>query len=195
MKQLFLSLRQWVGKKLECTEDFSRLEGLKIRNVDGSKYRFNRLKKALLLLPQHVIQRLIDEDMEIVYSSDVRPVNNGRNAGFFSPSEKLIYVWDSGWFHMTWQLITIIHEIGHFVDFAIGGNRFFSCIATDLHEIYEVEEKYYNRFHKENKEYFTNNIREYFAQSFAEYFMVPGFKEKCPETARYIEDLLEEIAF
>jgi hypothetical protein len=194
MKQLLFSVGQFIVKNFKRDERCEILEHINIKNVDGDEQRFKRLKKALLLLPDNVLYQLIANNITILYSKNSKPVQNGKWAGYYAPSDQLIYIWDNGSGSLYWQITTIIHEVGHFIDFTVGRNRFNSCIDTDFHEISLGENKYYNKFAEQVRNYYTNNIREYFAQSFAEYFLVPGFKEKCPETTRYIEEVLKEIA-
>lgn len=194
MKQFLFNVGQFLVKTLHRTENFERLHSLIIKNIDGDPKRFVRLKKALLLLPDNVLRHLNDNQITIFYSKDAKPVGNGKYAGYYLPSEQLIYVWDNGSNGLYWQIITIIHEVGHFIDFSVGENRFKSCVDKDFHDIAIDEQKYFNKFNTNQGNYYTANIKEYFAQSFAEYFLVPGFKKKCPETALYIESLLNKIA-
>jgi len=191
MKQVLFKIANYLVGKLNCADDFSKLEGIDMKNYDGDEKRFKRLKKALLLLPDNVLESLKNNQVTIIYSKNAKNVYDGKYSGFYVPSEQLIYIWDSGNRSIYWQVITILHEVGHFVDFTLGGGQGFkSCIDVDFHEICIDEQKYYNKFTTKEGNYYTSNIKEYFAQSFAEYFLVPGFKTRCPETTKYIDSLL-----
>ncbi|PLS19190.1 hypothetical protein CVD28_01925 [Bacillus sp. M6-12] len=184
----------WIRFTLHYAVKFKKLEGIDVVNMDGSKARFIMLLGSLTLLPDNVLELMKEKKVLILYSKSREGFIEGNYSGLFNGEENYIFVWDDGlrgnW---GWQVTTLIHEVGHFVDYFVGGrNRFLSCIDVSLHNIYDGEHKYYERY--ANGTYYTSNIREYFAQSFAEYFLVTGFKQQCPDTASYIETVLNKIS-
>jgi hypothetical protein len=183
----------WVRFSLHYAFKFKKLEGINAVNIDGSKARYIMVLGSLTILPDNVLELMKQKDLLLIYGKNKEQFYDGNYSGIFNSNENFIFVWDDGvrgnW---GWQVTTMIHEVGHFVDFQVGGhNRFFSCIDVELHNIYDGENKYYERY--AHGTYYTSNIREYFAQSFAEYFLVTGFKQQCPDTASYIESVMDKI--
>lgn len=170
----------------------NKLKGINVINIDGSNVRFLMILGALTVLPKNVLELIKKKETIIFYGKNPQHFADGDFAGLFHSEENYIFVLDDGLFgNWGWQVTTILHEVGHFVDYSIGYNNFSSCGDVVLHNIYGGEHKYYERH--SNGSYFQNNIREYFAQSFAEYFLVAGFKQECPDTYLYIEDMFETI--
>lgn len=175
----------------DYAKNFERLEGINIFNVDGNPVTYKKAFVALNLLPDSVLQLIKDSGLKIIYSKDSTPVENGKYAGFYCHEDNYIYVWDSGLFgSWAWQVVTIIHEIGHFIDIKVGVNNYNSCADVVLHQICTDEHTYYDKY---SSDYFISNIKEYYAQSFAEYFLDETFSEKCPETAKYVEGTINRI--
>lgn len=169
-----------------------KLEGIHIINVDGNNIRYIMIIGALTLLPDNVLELMKKKNVVIFYSKDTEQFSTEDYSGLFSRQENFIFIWDSGLIgNWDWQVTTILHEVGHFVDYSVGYHNFLSCADKNLHNIYDGEHKYYKRY--SNGKYFTNNICEYFAQGFAEYFLVERFKKECPDTSSYIECVLESV--
>lgn len=168
-----------------------RLSGLNIENMGGNDLRFLEIYNTLKILPNNILKLMKDTNLRIVYSDDSIPVNNGKSSGYYNGLSNHIYLWDSGEKDLYWQIITTIHEIGHFVDFQAGMKNFHSLNNLDLHEIYDGEYTYFNKY--TNAKYYQDNIAEYFAQSFAEYFLIKNFSKKCPDTAKNIKNIITNI--
>lgn len=177
-----------IFKKVKKTK-FPRLEGINIINIDGNIQRFNKILKALNLLPDTILNIMKENELTIHYSKNSEPVEFGEYSGFYDRSENYIYLWDNGPLRTDWQQITVVHEIGHFIDFKLGFSNYISCIDSNFHNICLDESIYYNKYSEGN--YYQYNIIEYFAQSFAEYFLVKNFEDYCPNTAMYIKYQLQ----
>jgi hypothetical protein len=175
----------------DYAKNFERLEGIDIFNVDGNPVTYKKVFVALNLLPDSILQLIKDSGLKVIYSKDSKPVENGKYAGFYCHEDNYIYIWDSGLFgSWTWQVVTILHEVGHFIDIKVGVNNFNSCADVVLHQICTDEHTYYDKY---SNDYFVSNIKEYFAQGFAEYHLDKEFSEKCPETSSYIEGIINRI--
>lgn len=183
------NLCTWLRFTVRLVFGYKRLSGIHVQNVDGGKFRYLMILGSMTLLPDNVLNLMKKQEVAIFYGKNREHFNSGNFAGFFHSEENIIFIWDDGldgnW---GWQVTTTLHEIGHFVDYTVGYNRFLSLTDTRLHNIYVGEHKYYKRY--TNGNYYTDNIREYFAQGFAEYYLVKGFQHECPDTALYIEGIL-----
>ncbi|WCK57320.1 hypothetical protein PP175_29460 (plasmid) [Aneurinibacillus sp. Ricciae_BoGa-3] len=167
------------------------LEGIDMENIDGNAVAFRRLQQAFLVLPESVLNTLKKQRVTFYYMRT--PFGSEKVSGRFYGAGLVIHIYDDGGLfgNWDWQTMTIIHEIGHFIDFNAGKKRYLSCTDTGLHEIYNDEHRYYNKY---TTDYYTSNIREYFAQSFAEYFLVKGYQENCPATSIYIEGMMKKAS-
>ena len=182
----------WIRFSTRFVFGFKRIEGIDIVNIDGNKLRYLMILGSLTLLPDNVLKLMKEKEITLVYSKNREDFGEGNFSGSFFPYQNLIFIWDDGiagnW---GWQVTTTIHEIGHFIDYTIGYNRFLSLSDTHLHNIYAGEHDYYKKY--AGGDYYTSNIREYFAQGFAEYFLVDNFKTLCPDTSSYIEGVLQSV--
>lgn len=183
----------WIRFITRFVFGYKRLEGIQITNVNGNDYRYLMILGALTLLPNNVLALMKKEGVTISYGKS----REGDDfSGWYSPKQNTIFIGDDGiagnW---GWQVSTIIHEVGHFVDFSVGYsvgyNRFMSIVDSRLHNIHAGEHDYYNK--RVDSDYYTKNICEFFAQGFAEYFLVHNFKEECPQTSAYIKGILQSI--
>lgn len=82
------------GIELFSKEDYTRLNGLEMKNIDGNAFRFAELRKAMITLPKSVLNEMIQSGTKIIYSKNEEPVNNGGYAGFYNTKDNLIYIWD-----------------------------------------------------------------------------------------------------
>lgn len=182
----------WIRFTIRFILGFKRIEGIKIINVDGSKLRYLMILGALTLLPNNVLTLMREKGLTLEYSKDRAVYGEGDFSGCYTPNQNSIFIWDDGFAgSWGWQVTTTIHEVGHFIDFSVGYNRFLSLTDRRLHNIHAGEHDYYKKH--ASGEYYTKNICEYFAQGFAEYFLVENFKTHCPDTASYMEGILQSI--
>lgn len=192
MKKILTRFFYWIND-IKKKNDFSRLKGIDMKNIDGDPLRYQELRKTLLLLPDNVLKRLRERKVRIVYNTDSNPVSGGKYAGYFRVDSNFIYIWDSG-DKLEWQKMTLLHEVGHFIDYdVVSGDSWFSCINKDFHHAAYNERIYYNKKYGESGDYYRQNIKELFAQGFAEYFSRTSseFEKECPQMRAMIHDLLK----
>lgn len=178
-------------------EKFERLEGINIRNEGNSK-RFKEIKRTLLLLPDGVLSLLKRRKVEIVYSNDKELFFDGevKAAGFFIPEYNTIYVYDFGK-NLKRQKSTLIHEIGHCVDYHMGiGSRRWLSDQSYLHLSSIEIQKYYQGKYGENGLHYLSNEKESFAQGFSEFFLdKQSFFNYCKKQYRYFEEVLRNVDY
>ena len=170
-----------------------KIIGIRIQNINANPVRFMMLLGALTLLPDNVLDFIKKKELMIFYKRcgdehfNRKSSLNKRCVGEYRKDNNTIIVYDDGFYgNWYWQVMTILHEIGHFIDFSLGNNKTYkSSEDKKLHDIFLSEKQYYVRYPKGN--YYSNNLREYLSQSFAEYFVDNEFKNKCPKTSFYIQ--------
>lgn len=177
--------------------DISRLNGINMINIDGNKRRFNMVKKTLLLLPDSVLNLIREKEVSIYYTKNEELLTTSRfvAAGLYSAQNNYIYILDDGDMHLEWQKTTLIHEIGHFIDFNLAEDvQWLSHGSLDLHEVAYESAGLYNRKYGESAEYYFENIKETFAQGFAEFIRDrKTFEERCEHQSSFFEGVLAKI--
>lgn len=162
-------------------------------NVNGDQKRFEELRSYILVLPDNVLKLMKKKRLVIQYRKVEQDMINKNIAGFYNYDCNLIAIFDWGSENFSWQVITLFHEIGHFMDYSLGFKDYRSKCDLECYQAYKRELCYFDKYN-ENSSYYQSNIEEFFAQSFAEYHLFKDFKVRCPLTANYIENKLSEIA-
>lgn len=116
-------------------------------------------------------------------------------AGAYSSATKTLYL--SNKYDNYWAEQSLVHEFGHYLDFATwsAGNLNSRASRTDeFTKIWREERDRLEVDNVSNLDYYRNTITEYFAQSFDEYISKPErLKENNPKTYNYIKKCLRII--
>ena len=169
---------------------------IKINNLSSSKSDYSKFinyegmissfyKKSInnnyLKIPENIRNNLETNSWRIVVTTN----NFGKNYGYSGNilaltvyGEKTIYisVKDSS---------SIIHEVGHFLDYSLGRVSSF----PEFVDIFTEESGNLTLFHKTHKDNYSTAL-EYFAESFQEYILHPNdLQNFCPKTYEYIDNL------
>lgn len=178
---------------LQSRRKKSKVNRVLMFNINGNKDCFKFLKSYLYFLPEKVLDLMINEELSILYFEEDDYAVENNYSGYFDINQNLIVLYDTGEHTLSWQVLTLFHEIGHFIDSYLGSNRYYnSIIDKDCYEAREYESAYFNKYEELASYYQDNNI-EYFAQSFAEYHLFDDFKQYCPMTSNYIHNRLQAI--
>ena len=116
-------------------------------------------------------------------------------AGAYSSITKTLYL--SNKYDNYWAEQSLVHEFGHYLDFAVwraGDLKGRASRTAEFKEIWEKERLNLKVDNISNLEYYQNTVTEYFAQSFDEYICKPErLKANNPHTYDYIKKCLRII--
>lgn len=151
--------------------------------------KVSKLYKYLDLIPSNIIDEFIYKSCKIVLTSESledRFLSKYVLAGVFFDNK--IYLSNK----FDWSEQSIIHEMGHFVDYNMSGAYipYANARASDAEEflkIYEEEKNVMKLNSDKDKAYYINSSQEYFAQAFEEYILNPNrLKLNSLETYKYM---------
>lgn len=123
--------------------------------------------------------------------------------GVFYPHENVIVIYDHGLNNGVSAMQSLLHEIGHVIDYYLGSRQIKEMSISTLAEydyysyLSRSDKMFIEVFNEEYKnsflgDYFSDR-REYFAETFALYFLDNEFKYLCPKTVGYMENLLKKL--
>lgn len=200
MANKFLNVIGRVFGKKGQTVDLTRIEGIDFINNGGNPETFKELQKTLLILPNGVLNFMRERKLSIVYynQDDFFKLGDFTSSGLYYHGTNRIFVHDDG-HNLEWQKCTLIHEIGHFIDYHLESDKakWLSFSAMDLQKSAAEAEVHYNIKYGENSsEYWCSNIKEIFAQGFAEFMLDrKNFVRKCKNQTVFFETILAKIEF
>lgn len=183
-----------VGKLLKGKEDFSRLEGLEIRNIGGNTAHFKELKRTLLLLPDSLLNFMRVRDVCITYTGNPELFEKYGATGLYYSDNNHIMLYDGC--SLNWQKESMIHEIGHFIDFnlVIGRRRWLSKSSRELHATTNESNIHFKLKFGEGADYYINDITETFAQGFVEYILdQKTYFTRCEHQGQFFDSILARI--
>ena len=154
-----------------------------------SIYDLLSLHSELKEVPKKVLDKIDKWGYKIYLTGyDLKKVHDDTTemdiSGLFKPAVKEIYI--SNWNNYIKR--STIHEIGHFVDFAIGRDSYVSVLDPEFEEIYNEESKF------AEEEHHKEDIKEYFAYAYSMYIKSSdNLKEKHPKTFEYMVKIEKAI--
>lgn len=124
------------------------------------------------------------DELGFVVTVDKNEANRYGYSGCFSPSRQTIILKKA-------HTQTLIHEIGHFVDFVTD----YQSSSKSFTKIYKSEKKKAKTFYN-TPSHTLVSAREYFAESFNAYYSNPAkLKSKCPKTYAYMVKAVKSVTY